>query len=81
MKAERTVTDVYSAYEERFAHAHAHAKLELMLMNGFADAKLLGGVEHEILHDQAAEVFGWLREGDSEYVPKELAAVMQAEVA
>ena len=35
-------------------------------------AKLLGGVEHEVLYHQATEVFGWLCEGDFEYVSEEL---------
>jgi hypothetical protein len=29
-------------------------------------------MEHEILHDQIAEVFGWFRESHSEHLPEEL---------
>jgi hypothetical protein len=35
-------------------------------------------MEHEILHDQAAEIFGRFRQGHLEYVPKKLNAADSA---
>jgi len=42
---------------------------------------MLGGVEHEILYHQAAEIFGRIRKSDFKYVSKKLTLRRSADLS
>lgn len=43
--------------------------------------RIMGRVKHEVLYNQAAEIFGRLRKSDFEYIPEKLAVSGQGHVS